>query len=637
MKKKYRGTLIMVCVLLFASLFAGAQTDLEIANDAFENREYVTALNMYQKLLDKKKAPKNAAELRFKVAECYRYTGHGQKAIEWYDKAKTSGYESPNYLYHQANIYVGLGDYANAKKKISDFLEAVPDDKDGILVLNNCNYALNLPKDTSIYSFKNENTLNSAYNDYAPIQIKDKVYFTSSKVFDEKLDKIYSFDGEGFSDIYVSSYSKDDKSYSKAKKVDVLNTPYNEGVMTYCENTQTAYFTKCNEKKSKEERCIIVEATLGGDGNWSVPQAIKLSFEQKEDMEHPAISPDGNTLYFASKMEGGQGGSDIWMMQKNGSEWGTPVNLGATINTERDEMFPVMRANTLYYSSDGLPGLGGLDLYAAQRNNDGSFGKPANLKAPFNSAGDDFFITYTDNEKSKGFFTSNRTGGVGGDDIYSFYLTSVLLTVKGRIFDEESNQPIANAQVILTASDGSTDTTYTDASGNYAFTLDKNLEYKMNAIAPGYFGDSKKLSTQGEKFSKEFSKETGYNYDFNIKRIPKEEIKIEDIYYDYDSYNLRDESKPSLDKLVKLLEDTPEAQVQINSHTDERGKFDYNMKLSENRAKSVVDYLVEQGINPDRLSSKGFSSSQPVVKNAKTEEDHQKNRRTTFQVLKTDE
>ena len=155
-------------------------------------------------------------------------------------------------------------------------------------------------------------------------------------------------------------------------------------------------------------------------------------------------------------------------------------------------------------------------------------------------------------------------------------------------------------------------------------------------MTPGYFGDSRKLSTQGEKFSKEFSKANGNNYDFSIKRIPKEEIKIEDIYYDYDSYNLRDESKPSLDKLVKLLEDTPGALVQINSHTDERGKFEYNLKLSENRAKSVVDYLVEKGISAGRLSSKGFASSQPVVKGAKTEEEHQKNRRTTFQVLKND-
>jgi peptidoglycan-associated lipoprotein len=615
---------------------ANAQTDMEIADAAFENKEYANALVLYTKLHEKLKSTKNSGDLKFKIAECYRYTGKGLEAVKWYDKANAAGYKNPNYLYHQANIFLRLGDYENAKTKITAFLAEVPDDKDGTLILNNCNYALNLPKDSSLFTFKNETSINTKFNDYAPIQIKDKLYFTSSKILDEKTDKVYAYDGEGYSDIYVTTYSKEDKTYNRPKKVEVLNTPFNEGVMTFCEKTQTAYFTKCNDNKSKVERCIIVEAKLNDDGTWNTPTPINLAFKQVSDMQHPAISANGNKLYFASKMEGGQGGSDLWVMKKNGEEWSEPVNLGTTINTERDEMFPVVRDSTLFFSSDGLLGLGGLDLYFSLLNSDGVFSKPVNLKPPFNSSGDDFFLTYNSSEKNKGFFTSNRAGGAGGDDIYSFYLTPVLLTVKGKIFDVDNNQPIANAQLILTASDGITDTVFTNANGEYVFNLDKDKDYKINAIAPGYFGDSRKLSTQGEKFSKEFSKATGSNFDFSIKRIPKEEIKIEDIFYDYDSYNLREESKPSLDKLVKLLEDTPEALVQINSHTDERGKLDYNMKLSENRAKSVVDYLIEKGISPTRLSSKGFASTQPVVKNAKTEEEHQKNRRTTFQVLKND-
>jgi len=634
MKNKCRLAILFAAMLFAGALHTHAQTDMEIADAAFENKEYATALSMYQKLFEKSKSTKNTGDLKFKIAESLRYTGKGLEAVKWYDKAKAGGYKNPNYLYHQANIYLRLGDYANAKTKITEFLAEVPDDKDGVLILSNCNYALGLPKDSSLFTFKNENSVNTKYNDYAPIQIKDKLYFTSSKITDEKTDKTYSFDGEGFSDIYVTAYSKEDKSYAKPKKVDVLNTPFNEGVLTYCEATKTAYFTKCNDNKSKEEHCVIVETTLGADGDWSAPMPIKLAFRQVADMEHPAISPSGSKLYFASKMEGGKGGSDIWVTKKNGDEWGEPVNVGSVINTERDEMFPVMRDSALYFSSDGLLGLGGLDLYFSILNSDGNFSKPTHLKPPFNSSSDDFFLTYTGAEKDKGFFTSNRIGGIGGDDVYSFYLTPVLLTVKGRIVDVDNNQPIANAQVVLTAADGSTDTAFTNANGEYVFNLDKDKDYKINAIAPGYFGDSRKLTTQGEKFSKEFSKATGHNYDFSIKRIPKEEIKIEDIFYDYDSYTLREESKPSLDKLVKLLEDTPEALVQINSHTDERGKLDYNMKLSENRAKSVVDYLIEKGISAGRLSSKGFASTQPVVKNAKTEEDHQKNRRTTFQVLK---
>jgi outer membrane protein OmpA-like peptidoglycan-associated protein len=348
-------------------------------------------------------------------------------------------------------------------------------------------------------------------------------------------------------------------------------------------------------------------------------------------MGQPSISSDGKQLYFASRMEGSTGGSDVWVTTYNGSQWGEPQNLGTTINTEFDEMFPVVfHDSILYFSSEGNIGYGGLDLFYSVKSN-GTWGKPVNLKAPFNSSADDFAIVYN-NDKSAGYFSSNRTGGAGSDDIYSFFLTPVNLTVKGRVTDVDGGNALVNAMVILSSADGN-DTTYTNANGEYTFVLDKDKDYKINVISPGYFGDSRRLTTQGEKFSKEFSKANGNNYDFSIKKIPKTEIKIENIYYDYDSYNLRDESKPELDKLVKLLEDTPDANVQINSHTDERGKFDYNMKLSENRAKSVVDYLIEKGISPGRLSSKGFASSQPVIKNAKTEEEHQMNRRTTFQVL----
>ncbi len=623
---------------LFFFLFSGnvnAQTDLEIADAAYENREYATVLPMYLKFIAKSKSNKGLAEMTFKVAECYRYTGKLKEAISWYDKAKARGYDKPNYLYQQGRIYMRLGEYENARSKFQAFLEQVPNDKDATRMIANCNTALNMPADPILHTVVNETSLNTRFNDYSAFPIKDKLYFTSSRLDGDA--KVYAYDGEGFSDIYVSAYQKEDKIWSKPKAVENINTPFNEGVMTYCERTKTAYFTKCNDNKSKKEFCGIVETTYDETaGTWSVPKAINLSFKQTADMQQAAISADGKRLFFCSKMEGGKGGSDIWMMRLNGEEWGEPRNLGDAVNTELDELFPVVRDSALLFSSDGHPGFGGLDMYVTTQNENGEWLKPTHIKMPFNSPDDDFFMVFTNAKNTSGYFTSNRLGGAGGDDIYNFFLTPVNLVVKGRITDVDDSKPLAGAKVVLTAADGSSDTTYTNANGEYAFNLDKDQDYKINVITPGYFGDSKKLSTQGEKFSKEFSKATGHNYDFSIKRIPKEEIKIEDIYYDYDSYNLRDESKPSLDKLVKLLEDTPEAQVQINSHTDERGKLDYNMKLSENRAKSVVDYLIEKGISPTRLSSKGFASTQPVVKNAKTEEEHQKNRRTTFQVLKND-
>lgn len=625
--KKYS----IIIVLLFVLKISSAQTYLEMANDAFAAREYTTALELYQKVLKKPSKKDDLGEIRFKVAESYRYNGKLDEAVEWYDKAKGAGYSNPNYLFHQGSIFLKQAKYQQAKEKFEAFLVLVPGDKEATLQLNNTNYIMNLPKDSSVFTFKNETGLNTPFGEYAALSLKNAVVFTSSRL-ENKEEKVYSFDGQAFSDIYQTTYSKENKTWSKAQKASALNTAVNEGFLSYNEKTRTAYFNRCNDAKSKDDFCRIYQVSYDeATSTFGTPKLLPLSFTQKTTMKQPSVSADGNTIYFAAKMDGGLGGYDIWMIKKNGDSWGEPINAGNVINTEFDEAFPVIRDSLLVYSTEGLPGLGGLDLFASVLTN-GTFSKPQNLKAPFNSSGDDFYLVYNADGKS-GYLSSNRSGGLGDDDIYSFFLTPVNLIVKGRIIDVDNNQPVVGATVVLTAADGTTDTTTTNANGEYTFTLKQDQDYKINVLNPGYFGDSKKLTTQGEKFSKEFSKNTGYNYDFAIKKIPKTEIKIDNIYYDLDSFVLREESKPSLDKLVKILEDTPDAFVQINSHTDERGKVEYNTTLSQNRAKSVVDYLVSKGINPTRLTAKGFGFSDPVIKGAKTEEEHQQNRRTAFQVI----
>ncbi|MCW5908607.1 MAG: OmpA family protein [Chitinophagales bacterium] len=631
--EKRKSVLAFLFCFAFASI-ATAQTNLEMAMESYNAREYTVALDFFQKVLKKPAKGTDIADITFKVAECYRYTGKYNEAVAHYKMARDAGYTNPNALYLEAAVYFKQGKFDLAQKALETFLEKVPDDKDATQMLNNCKFVQSVTEEKTVYTFKNETGLNSPYNDYAPVFIKDKMFFTSSRL-EEKGQEVYSYDGQGFSAVYASTYTKEDKSWSKPVKVAALTSTVNDGVLSYCEKTKTGYFTRCNENKVKASNlCRIMETTYDeGSGTWSTPKAISLSFVQKTDMNQPGISADGDKLYFAAKMEGGIGGSDIWVMTKSGSQWGEPKNLGGGINTVFDELFPTENNGLLYFSSDGYAGYGGLDIYSSANTN-GTWSKPANLKAPFNSSGDDFFITYL--KDGSGYLTSNRTGGAGGDDIYNFYLTPVSLTVKGKVTDVDDNRPLAGATIYIATADGHVDSTTTNANGEYIFNLDKDQDYKISVSNPGYFGDSRKLTTQGEKFSKEFSKATGYNYDFAIKKIPKTEIKIDNIYYDYDSYNLREESKPSLDILVKLLEDTPGALVQINSHTDERGKQDYNQKLSENRAKSVVDYLISKGISEGRLTWKGFGFSQPVVKGAKTEEDHQKNRRTAFQVISND-
>lgn len=625
--KKY----ISLLTLFFTAQIAFAQTNLELATEAFANKQYTTALELYQKVLKKPEKKADLAQIKFNVAECYRYNGKNEDAITWYNQAKAEGYANPNYLFHQGNIYLKQGKYEEAQQKFESFLAAVPNDKDATRLINNCKFAVSGSLDPWLYTYKNEKELNSIYNDYAAMQLKYLLVFTSSRIEDKDAE-VYSYDGQGFSDLYQAAYFKEDKTWSKAKKIGAISAGQNDGVLTYCEKTKTVYFTRCNDGKSKENFCKIYEASYDDATNvFGTPKPITLSFTQKADIEQPAVTADGSKLYFVSRMDGGIGGTDIWYCRNNGSGWDEPVNAGNVINTEFDEMFPVVRDSALLFSSEGNVGYGGLDLFSSVLSN-GTWSKPQNFKTPFNSSADDFYMALNSDGKS-GYFSSSRKDGVGGDDIYSFFLTPVNLTVKGRITDTETGQPIAGATVVLTATDGTTDTTTTNANGDYVFNLGADKDYKINVLNPGYFGDSRKLSTQGEKFSKEFSKANGQNYDFSIKRIPKTEIKIDNIYYDLDSFVLREESKPSLDKLVKILEDTPDAFVQINSHTDERGKEVYNNVLSQNRAKSVVDYLVSKGISEGRLSAKGFGFSQPVIKGAKVEEEHQQNRRTAFQVI----
>ena len=608
---------------LFLLLFycANSQSTLQAANDAYEKRKYNTAVELYQKILNKPDKKTDVADVEFQVANCYRNMARYDEALSWYIKAKTDGYSNPVYSFYEGSVYLKKGDYSKAQEKLLFYLALKPNDADATRLLNNCKYAISSLPDTTV-TIQNEKSLNTIYSEYAAVSVKDKVIFTSSRI-EEKGEPIYPLDGQGFSHIYQAAYFKEDKLWSKATRIRALNTPYNDGVVSYCSKTQMLYFTHCNDGKSKNDFCRIMQSVFDVSNNtWGTPKPISLAFAQKGNMEQPSISSDGETLFFSSKMEGSFGGSDIWMMKKSGEQWSEPVNLGKNVNTELDELFPVIVDSALYFSSEGNLGYGGLDLFVSVFKN-GEWSKAENMNAPFNSSGDDFAISFNPDHTS-GYFSSNRSGGVGADDIYSFYPTPVVLMLKGRITDTENNQVPIGTKIIL-STDGRSDTVYITKTYEYFFYLDKDKDYKVSVYRPGYFGDSKRFSTKGIKKSMEFSANTGFNFDFPIRRIPKEEISIENIYYDFGSVNFKEESKPSLDKLAKLLEDTPDAIVQINSHTDEKGAYEINMKVSEARAKAVADYLISKGIDKERVKYKGWGYTQPVVKGAITEEDNQKN------------
>ncbi len=391
---------------------------------------------------------------------------------------------------------------------------------------------------------------------------------------------------------------------------------------------------QCNGFSGKEANCNIYSSSFNDTANtWS--EAKIFDYNSKEfSSGHPAFTSDGNTMFFVSDMNGGAGSKDIWMMKKNNNTWEQPVNLGYPINTEGKEMFPYVVGDTLlFYASDGNIGFGGLDIYYVKFNGD-HFSEPVNMGTPFNSCSDDFGIIFL--AKDSGMFCSNRQGGLGDDDIYSFSLIPVILSASGVITDKVTKKIIEGAIVTITGSDNSSDSTLSGFDGKYYFkNLRPDVKYTINVAKPGYLSDSKTLQTAKEKYSKNYCKDSGHDIDFELTPIisAEEEIVIPEIYYDFDKWDLRDTSKISLDKIIKMLNENPKIYIRINSHTDERGTEAYNYILSDNRAQSVVNYLIDKGIDPARLTSKGWGKSKHVIQNAQTEEEHQLNRRTTFSIV----
>ena len=388
---------------------------------------------------------------------------------------------------------------------------------------------------------------------------------------------------------------------------------------------------------------------------WSEPKNIGI-FPDSLIAAHPALAPDGNTLYFVSDIAGGSGGKDIWMVTRStaGDAWSAPRNLGPDINTTGDELFPFVRSDgTLYFSSDGLIGMGGLDIFKAVPQPDGSW-IVTNMKPPVNSSADDFGIVFAGTEE-RGIFSSTRKGR-GVDNLYSFEFPPLKFNVTGLVKDEKTGAPITSSTVQLIASDGSNLQAETGSSGDFRFALKPDVDYIFLASKRGYLNGKEKETTKGQEKSRDFM------VTILLTAIDKP-IELPNIFYDFNKWDLRPESMVSLDKLVETLNDNPNVTIELMSHTDSRDTEEYNDELSQKRAQSVVEYLIEKGIEPVRLSAKGYGESNPKVVDAEIAEQspflrigtvlteqyinslpdeeqkeiaHQVNRRTEFRVLRTD-
>ncbi len=620
-----------------------AQTMRQKADKAYENRDYYNAVMLYQNLLEKAKDKNQKALFYYRIADSYKACVNYTSAIPWYEKAISNNYPDKKIFNDYGIMLMMSGDYTKAKEQFNITLASNPADSLAIIMVACCDYATKSLSDKVWFTVLNQEKVNSKYSDYGAALLNDTTLLFASSRIEAPMDRIYEFNSQAFSDFYISKLSQFDKVWKKAQKCSgSINTVFNDGSVFYNSKTKLAYFMQCNGIDGLEKKCGIYTSTYNpSTNNWTQSQAFEYQ-DSAYSTGHPTMNNAGDLMIFVSDMPNGIGGKDLWMMKKTNGKWGVPENMGSKFNTKGNEMFPfLMNDSILYFASNGWKGFGGLDLFSVNLN-DKKQSEPTNLKYPFNSGADDFSIFFK-NEKT-GFFTSNRVGGIGDDDIYSFNAIPIVLFAKGEVKDKVTNELMANVYVTLKGSDGHIDSTMSDAKGRFVFKdLKVDVDYLVAVKKEGYLGDSKTFSTKGIKLSTLIAKSSGYDIDllldmvFVLQKITKEEIEIPDIFYDYDKAAIRESSKPELLKLVKILNENPDICIMINSHTDARGKAAYNKKLSEGRAKSCVTFLIENGIDPKRLKSTGWGSAKLKIVDAKTEEEHQINRRTTFQVTNAEQ
>jgi peptidoglycan-associated lipoprotein len=578
---------------------------LRKADAVYEAGGYDKAAKLYRKVAPKIKDKEKKSQVFFRCGEAFRKSGNAVSAGRSYDQAIRNKYpESVVYL-RNAEMALMTGDMEKAQKQLDGFKALEPNNQQGATLQKSYDLiASNRPEGQ--YKVENMKEFNSRYHDFAPAFASsdyETLIFTSSRK-EGKGNKTYEVTGQKNTDLFKVSMSK--KGWGKPAPLDNVNTDDEEGAAVLNYNYTTMYFTRCRQERGEKYGCAVMISQSQGD-SWSDPEDLKIVGDSMI-AAHPALSSDGLTMYFSSNIFGGFGDSDLWKITRaseSDNSWNAPVNLGASINTPGAEMFPFVRKDTLFFASNGHPGYGGLDIYKAYPNGAGAW-TVENLGKPFNSEADDFGIIF-ENENERGFFVSRRKGGRGGDDIYSFRLDIPVVeyALKGVVRNAKTKTPVARAEVSLNGSDGTTLKRTTERDGAFQFRLSGNTEYIAVVRHDGYFAQkSEIISTEGVNESKTFIE--------NLTLTPLTEIvEIPNIFFEFGKADLSKESTGALDELIVLMNDNPKIVVSLIAHTDNRGTDAANMQLSQRRAQAVVDYLIINGIDEERLTAKGLGESQP--------------------------
>ena len=629
-------TLVFVLSITIGAFAQGSK--LNKADKKYDKYSYIDAIEIYEKVAEK---GYKSAELFEKLGNAYYFNGELDKASKWYGELFALNQEvDSEYYFRYAQALKAEGNYEKSNQYMELFAQKTNDTR-AKLFQENKDYLTDIDAVSGKYTM-DKTDINSEFYDYGPTFFGKQIVFTSSRSEGNQYSKIHEWTKQNFTDLFVASIDNEGKLGSVENFSKTVNTKYNESSPVFTKDGKTMYFTRNNYndgKKRISDDKVIMEKIYKAElinGEWTNVKELPFSNDNYKTA-HPALSPDEKTMYFASDMPGSFGNSDLYKVSidSNGN-FGSPENLGPTINTEGRETFPFVDAdNNLFFASDGHPGLGGLDIFEAKANKN-SFEKPVNVGKPLNSPMDDF--GYITNKDGLGFFSSNRDGGTGFDDIYTF--TVCTHTLSGLITDVDTKEILPNAKVILfdDKMNKISETTSSD-KGAYSFKIECNKKYYVRAAKEEYETTEKSFGPVTKTGESKLDIELKRNiFPVEVGTDLAKILDVSIIYFDLDKWNIRPDAAEDLEKIIAVMNQYPNMTIDIRSHTDSRQTHKYNELLSDRRAKSTLEFMVKNGINRNRLTAKGYGETQ-LVNNCSddipcSEAEHQKNRRSEFIVLK---
>ena len=608
---KAHFTIYVLFLLIVSSLYSCKSAKLSDAEEKQRIGEYYEAAAIYRKVYTKTSPKKRDLRgyIAYRMAECNRLINNTGKATSAYMNAIRYDYPDSTVYLRMGQMLQKTGRYPEAIKNYDIYMENDPSNLLAINGIQGCELAPGWKKNPTRYEVRRMDKFNSRRGEFSPMLAGDKyaqLYFASSRSKDKDA-KVSAITGQNNNNLFLVKQDEKGAWLAPVELEDEVNTEYDEGTPSFSPDGNTMYYTYCAQDPEGPRTAEIYISTRSS-AKWGKGTRATIVKDSVTALGHPSISPDGKYLYFVSDAVGGFGGKDIFRARVAGNDFGPMENLGEEINTPGDEMFPYVRDSvTLYFASNGHPGMGGLDLFKATQDSTGKW-NVENLGAPINSMADDFGITFAGKEE-RGFFCSNRNDARGYDHIYSFERPTITIFIEG-IVNDVDEYPIEDATVRIVGKDGLNVKVPVKKDGTYRVELERDIRYVMMASARGYLNQNYELHTGPEE------KNETYIVDFFLSPISKP-VVIDNIFYDFDKATLRPESKKALDEMIKMLNDNPNVTIELGAHTDRKGTDQYNERLAQRRAQSVVDYLIAGGIEAARLEAKGYGESVPKTINKK--------------------